>query len=356
MSLRSVYFNVTNRCNLRCIHCAFESGPGTEELQSREIRDLVEQAVALGLKYCTIIGGEPFVRRDIFDIIEAFVSKGVRVGISTNGTLINSSTVEQLRELPRQDVFLGISLDGSDSDTHDSFRGVPGAFEAALRGARLVSEAGFPLMIQSVLNRNNASQIRDIMNLALTLKGWYRIVPSILATGRGKTIARQLNLGATELANLLNDLFKTKRDLASDQQFLIAVPPALTPPDLIDYGSLACDWGRGFCGVLPRGDVALCHASDFCGGFSANLPSLIAGNIRKEKLAKLLQDSELFVRLRRIGAEDLQGVCHVCAVRDYCRGYCRVRAFVEYGDLMAPDPICQKAYEAGVFPEHSLEA
>lgn len=355
MSLRSVYFNVTNRCNLKCIHCAFESGEGTEELTSQEIKDLVKEAAALGLRYSTIIGGEPFVRRDIFDIIKAFLDEGVRVGISTNGTLINRTVIRKMKRLPKADVFFGISVDGSSRQTHDSFRGVPGAFEAALRGARLVSEAGFPLMIQSVLNRNNAKEIPEILNLALQLGAWYRIVPSILPTGRGTTIARKLNLQATELADFLNKMFRAKRALKSDQRFLIAVPPALTPPDLIDYGSLACDWGRSFYGILPNGDVAPCHASDFCGGFSSKLPSLIAGNIRKQKLGRLLQDSDLFNSLRRIRAEDLRGVCHLCAVRDYCRGYCRIRAFVEYGDLRAPDPICQEAYDEGIFPSHSLE-
>ncbi|MGB9023859.1 MAG: radical SAM protein, partial [Candidatus Bathyarchaeia archaeon] len=353
--LRSIYLNVTNRCNLKCIHCAFESGAGAEELTCGELEQIVGEAVGLGLRYATIIGGEPFVRRDIFRIVEAFLHQRVRVGISTNGTLINEVMGRRLKQLPRQDVFLGVSLDGANAETHDSFRGVAGSFEAAVRGARIAQQAGFPLMIQSVLNRSNVEEIPAVLNLALRLNAWYRIVPSILPTGRGTAVAQKLNLGAVELARFLDKMFEIKRSLAPDQRFLIAIPPALTPPDLIDYGSLACDWGRGFCGILPNGDVALCHASDFCGGFSTNVPSLIAGNIRKERFTRIWRHSDLFSRLRQIDADDLKGVCALCAVRDWCRGYCRIRAFVEYGDLKAPDPICQRAYEEEVFPDYSLE-
>jgi radical SAM protein with 4Fe4S-binding SPASM domain len=354
--LISIYFNITNRCNLKCIHCGLSSGIASErELTFQEIKNVIDDACKLGLRYVTLIGGEPFSRKDLIKIVQEFVNHDVRVAISTNGTLLTPTIVAELRNLPREKIFIGISLDGATSYTHDTFRGMNGAFNLTLRGIRLVSENKIPLLIQTVLTKNNIFEINEIMSIAFRCGAWYRIIPSILATGRGKAVASDLNLPIESLLKFCALLFKKKKALPSDQHLVIAIPPALTPPDLIEYESLSCDWGRSFCGILPNGDVSLCHASDFCSGSPVEIPSFIAENVRQQKLGQIFNESEFFKKLRQINADDLKGVCSRCCVRKDCRGYCRVRAFVEYGDILAPEPLCQKAYERGLFPKYALE-
>ncbi|HID09552.1 TPA: radical SAM protein, partial [Candidatus Micrarchaeota archaeon] len=150
-------WNVTRRCNLRCAHCYLDAGAGHGgELGTEEALDVVDQISEVGSPLLIVSGGEPFVRSDIMEILEYACSKGLRVAISTNGTLISRGVARRLAELGV--VYVGVSLDSPRPDWHDSFRGVEGSFRAALEGIKNCQEAGLHTGIRYTVTRYNVDE------------------------------------------------------------------------------------------------------------------------------------------------------------------------------------------------------
>ncbi len=153
--LRFVDIAVTYRCNMRCSHCSATclAQKGRPELtvdQYRLIGARLRRAGALAVNFT---GGEPLLRKDILEVIRAFEPEKLLVAVQTNASLL---TRERLRDLKRAGVdSLGISIDGPDAETHDSFRNTPGAYEKAVKGLEMASELGFNVGISYCLTHHN---------------------------------------------------------------------------------------------------------------------------------------------------------------------------------------------------------
>ncbi|MCX9014231.1 MAG: radical SAM protein, partial [Candidatus Methanoperedens sp.] len=130
---RLIAWELTNACNLACIHCRASAikEPGPDELSTEEAKHFIDELV----EYKPILiltGGEPLLRPDVYDIAEYATKKGLRAVLATNGTLLTPEIVHRLKAAGIQRV--SISIDGSSRETHDTFRAEQGAFEGALRG------------------------------------------------------------------------------------------------------------------------------------------------------------------------------------------------------------------------------
>lgn len=350
--LYTIYLNVTDRCNLKCAFCGVASRHSfTQELTKSEIFDLVDQAKDLGTTYCVLIGGEPFMRRDLGEIARYITSRGIRLGIATNGTLITERSLAYMDDINRDMLFLGLSLNGANPSTHDSLCGVPGAFDKALRGIKVTSKKGIRLVIQTVLQSTNVLEIEDIAKIAIEHNAIYHVIPCIIPKGRGVSVVKESNLDIGEILTVANKL--ADLSVRYGISVIINLPLALLPPCLSEKGAMQCFWGINFCGILANGDVALCHGSDFCNECMSN--EFIAGNIRTQKLREIWNNSKMFTFLRSIDPDQFEGVCGKCIIRQYCRGYCRVHAYLEYGSIYAPESLCQWAYDKGLFPNYALE-
>lgn len=153
-----VVWNVGQRCNLKCIHCYSQSKDieYLNELSTHEAKAMLDDLAEYGAPVILFSGGEPLMRSDLLELIGYAKEKGLRAVISTNGTLI---TLEKANELKKFGLsYVGISLDGL-QETNDRFRGIHGAFDAALSGIKNCLSVGIKVGLRFTINKRNAHDI-----------------------------------------------------------------------------------------------------------------------------------------------------------------------------------------------------
>ena len=183
-----VVWNITRTCNLRCVHCYADSHaekyPG--ELTWEQCCDVIDDLAAYGASALLLSGGEPLLHPHLPDILRRATARGLKVTISTNGTRITPELARLFKDVGV--AYVGISLDGI-GEVHDKFRGVPGAFDGAIRGFRLCEEVGQKTGLRLTLTRNNVQCMEQILDFieAQDIKRvcFYHLVP----TGRGVDVA-----------------------------------------------------------------------------------------------------------------------------------------------------------------------
>jgi radical SAM protein with 4Fe4S-binding SPASM domain len=325
-----VYWNITSLCNLRCTHCLSRSGikrPG--ELTSAEAMSLLDELIANRAFYLYIAGGEPFLRKDLFAILEKATSNKISVSMATNGTYMTPEKAARLKELRLTDVM--VSMDGGDSETHDAFRMVPGAFNDALRAMDLLLDARVPMSVGTVVCRQTVGQLDQMYDLLLE-KGvpMWRLT-GMCPVGRGHEIYYQTGLSAAEI--------RTVADFCA-RKMIENGPTKVTLDDPLPMKIWAlegkspvkpakCGAGRALCCVQFDGTVTPCVLFDHP-----------IDNIRNSSLKHIWQTSEFFHEMREVNATTIKGKCTSCSKVQNCNGACRAHAWFEYRDIKAPDPVC----------------
>src|ERR1051326_1574637 len=167
---RLIFWEVTKGCNLRCVHCRASATElsSPKDLSTHTALGIIDQIAEAANPILVLSGGEPLFRSDIFQLARFATDKGLRVALATNGTMVT-------RELARRVMDSGvrrvsISLDGADAMTHDSFRGIPGAFDAAVYGLKNLKELGMSVQINMTIARHNARQLPQVLDLAKSLR------------------------------------------------------------------------------------------------------------------------------------------------------------------------------------------
>ena len=201
--LRLVAWETTRNCNLSCKHCRASAtkGPYTGELDTQASIRLLDQIATLGKPIVILTGGEPLLRPDIFKLASYGADKGLRMVMAPNGTLITKSNAKLMADSGIKRV--SISIDGATKESHDSFRGVNGAFEGALNGIKLIKEAGVEFQINTTITTTNLDQIARIQKLAIKLGAIAHHIFLLVPTGRGKYIVDQ-EISAKEYERTLN--------------------------------------------------------------------------------------------------------------------------------------------------------
>jgi len=337
--LRLLAWETTRRCNLNCRHCraAAEAGPYPGELTTDEGIKLLNDVASLGQVVFILTGGEPLLREDIFALAAHGHRVGHRMVMAVNGTLVTPEIARRLKEVGIQRV--SISLDGATAESHDSLRGVSGAYDGARRGIMALKEAGLSFQINTTVTRANLAELPAIYDLAIRFGAAAHHVFILVPTGRGAQMAGQL-LSPAEYEETLRWM------LARQKEGRLHLKPTCAPQfyrlwqedarvrgekvTVQTHGMEAmtkgCLGGQGFAFVSYQGEVQACGYLD-----------LVAGNVRKLPLPEIWADSELFQQLRAV--DDYHGKCHTCQYRRVCGG-CRARAYVLTGDVLAEDPIC----------------
>lgn len=333
-----ISWNVTYRCNLRCAHCYMDSGDGggAPELTTDEAKMLIDQVAQTGSPVLILSGGEPLLRDDIFEIAKYGSSRGLRMAIGTNGTLIGDRTAGRLAGAGIRKA--AISLDSADPDTHDRFRGVTGAWERAVAGIEACRDAGTPVQVHTTVTLQNHRELEAIADLGESLGvhdfQFFFLVP----TGRGKEV---VDISPEMYESLIRRILRLRaekglsiRPTCAPQYVRIASEMGLP----IAEGERGCIAGIRYCRIDPTGEVTPCPY----------LP-LGLGNIRETSFAEIWRGSQVFAALR--SGEGLTGKCGACEYRVACGG-CRARAYgltegnSQAGDHLAEDPWC--LYEPGV--------
>src|SRR5499427_3496695 len=201
---RLIFWEVTKGCNLRCIHCratATELSSPTD-LPTGKALDIIDQIAGVANPILVLSGGEPLYRSDIFQLARYATDKGLRVALATNGTLLTKEVARMIADAGVKRV--SISLDGADAETHDSFRGIPGAFEAALYGFRNLKSVGMSVQINTTVARHNASQLPQVLDLARSIGADALHTFLLVPVGCGVDIAAEQMVPPEEYERMLN--------------------------------------------------------------------------------------------------------------------------------------------------------
>lgn len=343
--LETIYIFLTRKCNLGCQHCYIEGvGPTARDadFDLETIRSLIEQALPHGLRKVKVSGGEPFVRRDAMEILQYLDSRGLEVVLETNGTLFRPDTVARLAELRRFTIF--VSLDHLDEHEHDEFRGQKGSYAKTVEVLRRLGETDINSIVTTTANRHNYLVVPAIVEMVL---GWgikrHRTLMNIHPIGNARSHLDNA-ISMEEMAILVKSMMSSP-DYQSGRAYM-TMPPALMPLHMLEDVH-TCGWGKHVLGLLSNGDVSMCSAS-------YDDPEMIGGNAFKDNLIEIWKNSQFFQKLREIGAGQVKGVCGNCVFYAACRGVCRMSSYSHYGDIDAPYPLCQEAYENGNFPSYAL--
>ena len=163
--LKRVYWESTAGCNLRCIHCRrldVLDKPDPDELSTAQAKALIDEVATFGRPVFIFSGGEPLVRRDLFELADYARVKGLPIALATNGTLVDAAMAKRIKDAGIY--YASVSLDGSQADTHDLFRG-KGAYEKTLQGMRYMQEAGIKVQVNFTVTKINVRQVPDVYAL-----------------------------------------------------------------------------------------------------------------------------------------------------------------------------------------------
>lgn len=351
--LRAFYLYLTNSCNLRCRHCwitpKFEDGaPGAGEAVPVELlRDAVREAGPLGLSRAKLTGGEPLLHPGLVEIVDLLTAEGLHMDMETNGTLLTAELARHFKEKTNLG-FISISLDGVDAATHDRFRGVPGAYDAALKGLAHLRDAGYTntQIIMSV-HRGNLGHLEALLALAVERGAGSVKLNPVTRVGRGAAMhERGEGLGFDERLALA---VRVREDLRG--RFPIPIiynlPPALRPiRELWENRGRTGDCGvRHVLGILGTGEMALC-------GIGRTIPELVYGRLGRESIREVWLNHPTVLELRRLldDVRSFPGVCGRCTHARSCRTGCVALNYVDGRRLVWPDPLCEESERRGIFP------
>jgi radical SAM protein with 4Fe4S-binding SPASM domain len=328
---------MTTACNLHCIHCHTSGGkPAGDELTTQEAKQLLDQLAGISeFRMMAFTGGEPLVRHDLFELLAYSKALGFTNTLATNATLVDDAVARRLRR--NGVVIAAVSLDGFDAATHDMVRGLPGAFDAALKGMRALRRAGILLHINITAMEYNMSQMKPLMTLVNELGAGILLMYQLVPVGRGRSIkGAALDLDMNErLIRFMADAQRTTNAIMEPvagpqywpfllQRAGIVGGPRLRVAEAVFHG---CSAGRGFVYIKPNGEVWACPFIE-----------ITCGNVRQTPFPVIWRTSRL---LRNLRAREqlLKGRCGECQYRRLCGG-CRGRAWATTGDYLAEDPSC----------------
>ena len=321
-----VSWNLTKRCNLRCPHCYLEAGKAAgRELDTAECLGVLAEMRELGTEMVILTGGEPLLRRDIYEIATAAAAAGMWVVMGTNGVLVTDAVAARMVECGVRGV--AISIDSIDPARHDGFRGGRGAHAASLRALEACRARGLEVLVQTTVMEENFDEVPALLDLARGLGAWSFNLYFLVKTGRGETM-HELSPERTEA--MLGHLVGLQR------QYRPMLVRAKCAPHFkrIAYEqgeagleSGGCMAGTDYCRITPEGDVTPCPYM-----------TAVAGNVRAAGgFTAVWNDAPLLRDLRDLTR--LGGRCGACEYRDLCGG-CRCRAYAATGDPLAEDPAC----------------
>ena len=343
-----VVWNMTKKCNLICTHCYSKSdaAPGEKELDFEQGKTLIDDLTEFGCPVILFSGGEPTMRSDLPELAEYAVSKGIRAVISTNGTLINDSMASRLKKIGLS--YVGISMDGI-RETHDKFRGVPGAFNAAIEGMKSCKRAGLKVGLRYTITRENAKDVPEIFELLekedIPRVCFYHLVYS----GRGEEMMAS-DLSHNETRKMVDMILDKTADLFNRgmKKEVLTVDNHADGPYI--YLRMLRENNPNAENVLKLLQMNGGNSSGYGIGcvswdgtvypdqFWRNHP---LGNVTEKPFSKIWTDlSNDFIRSLKEKKKHVKGRCVKCRFLDVCGGNFRARGEAVTGDVWGVDPAC----------------
>ena len=343
-----VVWNMTRRCNLRCVHCyaGAKAAAEPDELTTAQAKAMIDDLAAFGSPVLLFSGGEPLMREDLPELAAHATSKGMRAVISTNGTLITREKAAQLKQIGLS--YVGVSLDGGEA-VHDKFRGVQGSFKQAIKGVKNCLAEGIKVGFRFTVNRRNVSEVPFLFDLARDMNVPRMCFYHLVYSGRGSRLMEEDldHAGTRALADLLMDRTREMFDAGKTPEVLTVDNHADGPyiylrllreaPEraakvlqLLRFNE-GNSSGRGIGCISWDGQV---HADQFWRNHTF-------GNVLERPFSEIWTDPaiELLHKLKN-KKQHVTGRCAACRYLSVCGGNFRARAEAVYNDLWAPDPAC----------------
>lgn len=345
----TVAWEITQACALACVHCRASAQPKRDprELTTEEGYALIDGIRDMGNPILVVTGGDPLMRRDVFDLIQYAAGKGLRVSLSPSATaLLTKANLQRAKDAGV--VRIHLSMDGATAQIHDAFRQVDGSFARTLRGIEAAKEIGMSLQIGTTVTRRNVQDLPAMAEMMAQFGALMWNIFFLVPTGRGKEADMVLPEEHERIFNWMYDLSKTvpfdvRTTAAQHYRRVViertraelgasgAIKTALTGAgysfqDGLNRPQQGVNDGKGFCFISHTGDV--------CPSGFLQIPG---GNVREKSIKEIYRNSRLFSELRDPSL--LKGRCGACEYRRVCGGS-RARAYVMTGDYLEEESRC----------------
>lgn len=367
-----IIWETTNACDLACRHCRAEAIPENDplSLSFEEAKRLLEQVESFGRPRPIFIftGGDPFKRKDLFDLLAYGNELGLAMAVSPSGTpLLNEANLRRVKENGGKAISL--SIDGSTPARHDDFRQVPGSFALTTSGWQTAQKIGLKLQLNTTVTRYNLEDLPEIFRLVLEYGAMTWSLFFLVPTGRGKA---EDEISPAEYEAVMHFLYDCSKYISAktteghhykrvvlqrsilDEKGLqvedyfdlhpiyfqlrqalekIVTAYGVSPKETIHRTPMHINAGNGFVFVSRRGEV-----------FPSGFMPISVGNVREKSLVEIYQEAPLFNALR--DPSQYEGRCGLCEFVGVCGGS-RSRAYALTGDPLAEEPFC--TYVPGSF-------
>ncbi|HUO35623.1 MAG TPA: radical SAM protein [Candidatus Acidoferrum sp.] len=336
----NIHFDLTYRCNERCVHCYLDH-EDHGELTTCEVLEILNQLAEAGSFFLTFSGGEIFLRKDLMIILEHARRLGFDLSLKTNALLVDAERARQLRALGVRRI--QVSIYSADPAVHDEITKVRGSLERSLAAIRFLKSEGLMVKIACPLMKQNLASYEQVFRLAKELDVPYVFDLTITPKLDGDTSPLAHRAAGSELLPIIQS-----RGCADDTR--PASPPRIDEDSIASvsssgiegsaYDNRLCSAGHNSCYISPYGDVFPC----------VQLP-VPSGNLRRQSFLEIWERSSGLKKIRSLRESQLR-ICSTCEIRRFCER-CPGLAMMEGNDLMGPyERACElaelKAQQAGL--------
>jgi len=326
----SAQLDLTYRCNEQCVHCYLDHDDHGE-MTTIEIKRLLKEMAEAGVFILTFSGGEIFLRKDFFEILECARALTFCIKLKTNAVLIREAQAARLRDLAVESI--QVSIYSHRPEVHDAITKVPGSLKRSRKAIRFLKSQGLRVVMANVLMTENMHDYRGTQALANEIGAEYTMDPTVTPMMDGGRTVLELNVGESDLRNVFRD-----ENLIGNVDEFCAPPRAANEDDL---NSLPCSAGHTSCYVSPYGEFYPC----------VQFP-LSCGNVRDQRFIDIWRHSERLKEVRSIRLRDLSS-CSKCAHGGSCTR-CPGLAFME-GNMRGPSTQdCEKSFARTGIPSLNL--
>ncbi len=321
-------WDINNECNLNCMHCRVSEKNDSEKLSLKEAKQLLSELWYNGTTMLNLSGGEPFLRKDIFEILD-YTKKFEDIVITTNCTLLDEDKCKKLSTYPN--VRLSISLDGLE-ETHDKFRRKKGAFNKVINTLPILEKYNIKYAIKYTLSNETSEDVLDLLRLVAEKGAKEFNIRRVIVAGNAK---EEMLLSNEDYKKIIKDVIdeckKLNINFRTGDPLLIPVFSEIFGIDIKndDLSKIyaGCQAGDEIIYIDYKGNVGAC----------SYIPKF-ADNIKEKSLDDILENNKLFIDLRDY-KNKLQGKCKKCDYKTICGG-CRASAMLIKKSLFEEDPLC----------------
>jgi len=295
-----------------------------KELSTEECFSLIDELKSLGTEMLILTGGEPLLRRDIYDISRYASEKGIWVVMGTNGVLVTQKVAKKMIECGVKGV--GISIDSLDPEKHNNFRGGPNAWEYSVKAMDICKKEGLEILMQTTVMEMNYNEIPEMIAFAREKGAWSFNLYFLVHAGRGKKMNDLTAVQTHDMLEKLVDIQDEYRPMLVRSKCAPQFKQIAFEKGLAGLESGGCMAGTQYARITPGGEVTPCPYMD-----------VIAGDLREQSFSDIWQSSAVFEELRDTSL--LKGRCGVCEMKELCGG-CRCRSYAAFDDYLQEDPAC----------------